>query len=892
MLCTFFLVLSQVYATADKILDAGQIALLTRFADSYERICGTRALGLSAHNTPLAIDDPSRFVSSGKPKDDYNSILSIPIAAYQSCSHVRRSLSRLRPDGDAFIAALSLPPVVQTVFRKLPNAKNIFGFLPDQPEIGCSGLDTALVNKMMLQAKWLKDRHAIWVMHLYQLGSVYNYVLTTCGTKPALIDALTTYLNDALKLTTLLAGYSTSSTHNFFEDVATDPSDDPVKSLRTVLCLTFPEITFESAEEEPVPDEPGLRLAVINDGKLAQDGCMLGSLLRWLAKEKVPFAVLSEGVASEGRLGSDVGDGYVMTNPARRGKDEEGSKGGGVGLLWEKSQTDVTSRIAVNAEDNVSISVLDLGYVKVIGMYLQPGSDRKTIATIMKAATKLYEVIGNSPAIVTGDMNCEGGSRRRAVLDTAMHSLGLTLANRGQLTFFSRVSKIPRDLDLIFITEGITLSQLKSFPKVRANDHDRVIATFQFAAPTLKMSITAPDDASLLPGMREDLSAMGAKRVFVSPQDDLELALTARAITEISRLQFTDETSQMFVLSLNLTRAVADSRLPFARDVKPEWPLYMQRVLQLSFATSDLSELSVVTPGLHVNVRTLLWQDGLLVFTSSAEELQATYETIERRLRLSGMVIHAEDVAHINYPDSLGFDLRVRTGETVPLSRWLSLPGKNRLTALPSRLDFLGEPDDMFKLWFKYNMHQTPIETNGTRAECHRMLAEVIIPQVTEGFLPSLPSFAGFGRVSNQIASFIDGAQLNQSFLLPKRVVMSRTLKWVHELIHNPGQMRRFLRECALRVIELLKTTPARSYGIPADKRRVLPQRAWSTTYFGSLHENMLKPLSLHLTDLMATNRTAEEWAVLVDTRVADLPEPIFQAQIYGDQEDEQLDYY
>ena len=888
MRCILFLALP-VYSSSASLLNSGQIALLTTFADIYERVCGTRALGLSSHNIPLAIDDPSRFVSTGKPKDDYNSMLSIPLAAYQSCSHVKRSLSWLRPDGDAFIATLSVPPVVQTTFRKLPNAKTIFGFLPDQPDIGCTGLDSALVNKMMLQAKWLKDKHSIWVMHLYQLGSVYNYILTTCGSKPALIEALTNYLDDALDLPALFAGYSTSSTHNFFEDVLSE-ADDPVFALRTALRVTFPDLDPPEPSEDVAADA-GLRLAVVNDGKLAQDGCMLGSLLRWLAKEQVPFAVLSEGVASEGRLATDVGEGFFMTNPARRGKDEEGSKGGGVGMIWKNEVSSVTSRIAVNAEDNVSISVLDLGHVKIIGMYLQPGSDRKMIATIMKAATRLHEVIGSSPAIVTGDMNCESGSRRRAVLDAAMHALGLSLANRGQLTFYSRVSKIPRDLDLIFVTEGISLSQLKSFPKVRANDHDRVIASFHFSAPTLKMAIASTDDFRPLSQVREDLHAVGIKRVFISPLEDLELALTARAITEISRLQFTEDAAQMFVLGLNLTRAIRDSKLPFAREAKPDWPQYMQKLLQLSFVTSDLAEFRLITPGLTLNLKTLLWQDGLIIFTKSAEEMQATFDVIERRLRLSGMVVHAEDVSHINYPDSIGFDIKVRTGELVHLSRWIPLPGKNRLTALPSRLDFLGEPDDMFKLWFKYDMHQRIIETNETRAESHRVLAEVIIPEVTEGFLPSLPSFAGFGRVSNQIAAFIDSAQLNQSFLLPKRVVMSRALKWVHELLHTPGEIRPFLKQCALKVIDLLKSSPSRSSLAPLEKRRVLPQRAWSSTYFGVLHDNMLKPLNLHLADLLETNRTAQEWTELVNLRVSELPEPVFQAQT-GDQEDEQLDYY
>ena len=81
-------------------------------------------------------------------------------------------------------------------------------------------------------------------------------------------------------------------------------------------------------------------------------------------------------------------------------------------------------------------------------------------------------MIGESPASVTGDMNCEIGTRRRTVLET-----GLALVNQGQVTCFSRVTKIPRDLDLIFVSQCISLTESQSFPEVRANDLGRIIAT-------------------------------------------------------------------------------------------------------------------------------------------------------------------------------------------------------------------------------------------------------------------------------------------------------------------------------------------------------------------------------------------------------------------------------
>jgi len=929
-----------------------QQVLLGRFADVYEEVCGTRGLGLSDYETLLAVDDPRRFLPSGRTtsasslrEERYNQLIFLPLTAYQSCGHVKKSLSRLRSSGDAFTLSLGLPPISQMTFRRLPKAITVFGFLPDQPDIACEGLDTSRLNQMLLQAKWVKDHHPIWVMHLYSLGSVYSYVLSTCGVQPALIAALSKYLSDALRVPLLLYGYSAGSAHNFFEDVAypSHPGLQVLSFLESVR-VTFPSVAcdFLPASPPAAPAGATLRLAAVNDGKLAQDGCMLGSLLRWLSEEKVPVAVLSEGVACEGRLSAAVGEGWKMTNPARRGKDEEGSKGGGVGLIWSAELPVVDSVISVNAEDNVSISVLDLGNVKVVGMYLQPGSDKKMIATVMKAATKLHEVIGSGPAILTGDMNCEGGTRRRAVLDAAMHALGLTLLNRGQMTYFSRVSKIPRDLDLIYVTPGISIVDLQSFPKVRANDHDRVVATFSLPETESETELAETEtvetelaetesseagtvvteladsesaDSEWSPKSEEteseteseteteletelmseekgevsvaEIEAMGLKGVFLTPAENMDLALAARMMTEASRLQFTNESSNLSVFGLNLSRALDLSSLPGARLRRPAWPRKMQALLQLSLATAGLPAPTADIPS-FLRTRALIWPEGLLVFSSSAAEMQESFTFIERILRNAGIIVSPEDVSHINYPDSLGSKLRLRTGETVSLSRWIPLPGRLRLTALPSRLDFTGEPDDMFKLWFKYNLHRRPITTEFRRAKLRHYLGEIIIPEAMLGFQPSLPSFMGYGRASNQVAAFIDGVQLNQSLLLPKQVMMVSTLDWVYRLVNTPGTARpefhQYLVASAERVCELQRTTSARP--VASERKRVLPQRAFSSTFFGVLSDNYLKPLNLTMAEMLGGGRSPVEWRALVGERVKELKEPIVQYQ-YGEDEEQ-----
>ena len=796
-----------------------------QLADAYEEHCGSRAIGVNQKFEPLDIDDPLRFASIN-PKEVYHAYVMLPAIAYQACSAVAGSLTALSPAGDAVIDALALPPG-PTVFRKIPNVSTLFGFMPES--ITCPGISREKMNKLMLQARWMSKRAEPWILHLYQLGALYRYVSSVCGSHPGLNTALTQYLTNALA-DARISGYSVKSKNNFFQDVHLDRSIDPSARLAKALSFTFPGIvTVDVANQVNIN---AYLLAVVNDGKLAQDAVMLTRLLQWLARAGAQIVIVSEGVAVAARQAQAVSDKFLMTNPERRGADEEGSKGGGVAFIWQRTLPVQSTHVLVNAEDNLSLSVLKLPNMDVYGMYLQPASDKVMMVSILKAAQRLCTLVNDTPCIIAGDMNCESGTRRRRALDKAMEFLGLRLLNQGQGTYLTRASNVVKDLDLIYTSPRIVVSNkaedaAQVFPKVRPNDHDRLLHLLE----TLSLE-DAPEP--IVPAVATVLAAVQAVAVdgvdvFTSEDDYVEMAILLRLITESSVLRIEPRKS-LFMFSLNLKQALDNSNLPRARVLRAHSTRRELQVLTLAMALSGLPPFVVSAGASTISTKGFVWPEGVIVFAATAEELQASFTAVEKALSESGITVTPEAVSHINYPVSYALKLNLRTQHRVKLSRFLPLPLDLHLTVFPSRIEHATEHDEVMRLWFSKRFPGA--DASDPFAFIERIENEILSPSL-KGIEASLSSSLikevseGYGVIRAALDWDEDGEKVQS-------VAGTLALGFIDHLLHKQGYKWKPLLTASIRkVAALLKPRPK---GRPK-QGDVKPEadKGWVSTYFASL---------------------------------------------------------
>ena len=560
-------------------LEPSDAFALRAFADTFETVCHTRSLE-DSEGLPLYIDDLTQYSSDPLSTVEILKLISLPSFAYYKCSARAGSLSLLRDSGEVFVAETLIIDRFGNELIEGDRAEftlrsfNHFGVR--ESELHCLGSDLGTVRRRVETAYLIKQHHALSTIHLYEIGGLYRYLMSSCVTESDrqriagiferyVIQLLTptsiqTRLHEYVAVSAdspLLNGFSTKQMNNWFEDIGrmssrrqailASPRGWSKNSLRILLALDLLSVTFPniethltrfdirlgiSADTSAVSsvDVPALkfpaplfRLATVNDGKLAKDGAVVKNLAAWLTHSKVEVAVISEGttwtkfdrvpVVCDGMQATmdeasqsleSTGTVYQFCSPEKVGR----ALAGGVALIWTGNDGPVPFETS-QLRNQYSISHLIYKGVRIVGLYLRPGdgSDDYMIRALFPVFRRLAILTDGVPSLVTGDMNSVSGSMRRLVLDAGFEALNLTLRNRGLKTYHAD-GKEGKDLDLLFASEELKIRSTRTAPKVRTNDHDRVVSEI-----VLVQKGEQDHSAEFMPWIRRQwLSLLGLER--------------------------------------------------------------------------------------------------------------------------------------------------------------------------------------------------------------------------------------------------------------------------------------------------------------------------------------------------------------------------------------------
>ena len=481
------------------------LVALRDFASALEFVSGTRSLGISLDGFAYHLDDPRGFPVSEP--DQVRWLLSVPARAHHQSSHLVGSLSALSNAANLYHQVLQkeLNPLALVVIRV--SAAQLEDNLSIDT-LRCVGGDPSMIAfKLLIAASLKAETH----LYLFELGSLYRYLMKNCviwadrervhlAIQESVIRLVAkgpTFLDPA---TFLLR--SKTQTHNWFQDLEISPSriaaierGSANEVFAQMISPTFPramEVTTGKRKQRGEGGAAGSRkrsargaassseapaeftLATINDGKLAKDGHILSNLATWLKHAHVDLAVLSEGTTNTEMASEEVGcstGSYIIRSPEKTGR----CLVGGVAIMWRSTATVLEP--TVTPPTNIhSLGMATFKGVKVIGLYIRPGdnSDDFMISALFETMSDVAREVGTGPTIVTGDMNCVTGSGRREVLESAMGALGLTLLNRGILSY--RDHTHAADLDLIFGSRDVKIARIRTAPKIRTNDHERLVS--------------------------------------------------------------------------------------------------------------------------------------------------------------------------------------------------------------------------------------------------------------------------------------------------------------------------------------------------------------------------------------------------------------------------------